>query len=299
MISPRQVFVDCPHAEGQSGGTRRMAYWLWQDPQCAHPERVVVCVHGLTRQGRDFDVLARALAPQVTVVCPDVAGRGGSDWLADPLQYHVGTYVQDMVAMLAQLGARDVAWVGTSMGGLIGMAMAALPASPIRRLVLNDVGPAITKASLLRIAEYVGKAPAFDSVQAGADYMRVLAPGFGPHTPEQWLALSAPMLKPQGDQWIMHYDPAIAAPLAMLQLEQADELLAQGEAAAWATYDAIGATTLVLRGEQSDLLTPETVQAMALRGPRASSVTIEGVGHAPTIVADDQVALVQRFVLGD
>ena len=299
MISPQQVFVDCPHAQAKNGGTRRMAYWLWQDPACAHPERVVVCVHGLTRQGRDFDVLARALAPHVTVVCPDVAGRGGSDWLADPMEYHVGTYVQDMLAMLTQLKADDVVWVGTSMGGLIGMAMAALPQSPIRRLVLNDVGPTITKASLLRIASYVGKAPAFDSVQAGADYLRAIASGFGPHTDAQWLALSQAMFKPQGRQWVMHYDPAIAAPLAMLQLPNVDELLAQGEAATWAAYDAITAKTLVLRGEQSDLLLPETVQAMAERGPHASSVTIAGVGHAPTIVADDQVELVQRFVLGD
>ena len=299
MISPRQVFVDCPHAQGQGGEVRRMAYWVWQDPACANPERAVVCVHGLTRQGRDFDVLARALAPHVTVICPDVAGRGGSGWLADPMNYHVGTYAQDMVAMLASVGAAQVAWVGTSMGGLIGMAMAAMPNSPIQRLVLNDVGPAITKASLLRIAQYVGKAPAFGSVQAGADYMRALAPGFGPHTDAQWLALSEPMLKQAGDHWVMHYDPAIAAPLAMLQLPNVDELLAQGEAAMWAAYDAIAARTLVVRGADSDLLLPETVQAMQTRGPCANAVTIEGVGHAPTLVADDQVALVTRFVLGD
>lgn len=296
-LTPTQAFVDCPHAAAAGDKTRRMAYWRWTDPVCAHPDTVLVCVHGLTRQGRDFDVLAQAMAPHMTVVCPDVAGRGDSDWLADPMGYQVGTYVQDMLLMLAQLQAKTVYWVGTSMGGLIGMGVAAMPGSPIQRLVLNDVGPAITKASLLRIAQYVGAPLRFPSIQAGADYMRAVAVGFGPHSDAQWLALSAPMLRADGDEWVLHYDPRIAAPLAFLQLPQVDDLLAQGEAAAWAAYDAITARTLVLRGEHSDLLTLETVAQMAARGPRARAVVIDGVGHAPTLVADEQVDWVRAFLL--
>ena len=296
-LTPQQAFVDCPHAAAEPGGIRRMAYWQWADSACASPETVLVCVHGLTRQGRDFDVLAQAMAPHMTVVCPDVAGRGDSDWLADPMGYQVGTYVQDMLALLAQLQAKTVYWVGTSMGGLIGMVMASLPNSPIQRLVLNDVGPSITKSSLLRIAEYVGAPLRFDSVQQGADYMRAVAPGFGPHTDAEWLALSAPMLRPKDGAWGLHYDPRIAAPLAFLQLPEVDELLAQAEAATWAAYDAIRARTLVLRGAVSDLLTAETVREMGQRGPQARAVEVAGVGHAPTLVAADQVALVRNFLL--
>lgn len=296
-LTPQQAFVDCPHAAAQHGGTRRMAYWRWADPACASPETVLLCVHGLTRQGRDFDVLAQTMAPHMTVVCPDVVGRGDSDWLADPMGYQVGTYVQDMLALLAQLQAKTVYWVGTSMGGLIGMGMASLPSSPIQRLVLNDVGPSITKSSLLRIAEYVGAPLRFASVQQGADYMRAVGPGFGPHNDADWLALSAPMLRPDGDEWILHYDPRIAAPLAFLQLPEVDDLLAQAETATWAAYDAIQARTLVLRGAVSDLLLPETVAEMSCRGPHARSAEIAGVGHAPTLVAPDQVALVREFLL--
>jgi pimeloyl-ACP methyl ester carboxylesterase len=297
-LTPTQAFVECPHAAAAHGGVRRMAYWRWDDEACADPDTLMVCVHGLTRQGRDFDVLARAMAPHMRVVCPDVAGRGGSDWLADPLQYQVPTYVQDMLLMLAQLQPKRVLWVGTSMGGLIGMGAASLPGSPIERLVLNDVGPAITKASLLRIADYVGLPLRFDSVQAGADHMRAVAAGFGPHSEAEWLALSEPMLRRDGEAWVLHYDPQIAAPLGFLQLAEVDALLAQAEAASWAAYEAIQARTLVLRGEVSDLLTPETVALMGERGPRASSHTVQGVGHAPTLVAEDQVAVVRDFLLG-
>lgn len=282
-----------------------MAYWQWGDTSAPH---VVVCVHGLTRQGRDFDVLANALVERarapIRVVSADVAGRGRSDWLADPSGYQIPTYAADMFALLMQLHAQapiaTLDWVGTSMGGLIGMAVAGqgkglLPA-PIRKLVLNDVGPVVAWEALERIGQYLGHPVRFESEQQAAAGLWAISASFGPHTPGQWLALTRPMLKPHADGGLtLHYDPAIAVPFRALTRDAA----AQGEALLWQLYDAITAQTLLIRGESSDLLKRETAQAMSARGPEAKVVEIAGVGHAPTLVADDQVALVCDFLLGD
>lgn len=279
-----------------------MAYWEWNatgDP--AHPH-VVVCVHGLSRQGRDFDTLARALAPYARVVCPDVVGRGESDWLANPADYQVPNYAADMVALLQQLHAQapigTLDWVGTSMGGLIGMVVCSLPAgslpAPVRRLVLNDVGPAIEWSALERIGEYLGAPLRFDSPEQAATALWAVSTSFGPHTSEEWMALTRPMLRrtPQGN-YRLHYDPAIAEPFNALTRDAAE----QGETLLWQLYDAIGAETLVLRGAESDLLSAATARAMAQRGPGARCVEFQGVGHAPTLVAPDQVAAVTGFLL--
>jgi pimeloyl-ACP methyl ester carboxylesterase len=282
-----------------------MAYWQWGRPDSAH---VIVCVHGLSRQGRDFDVLARALSEQadVRVVCPDVVGRGESDWLKDPMGYQLRTYAGDMLAMLGQLHAQapvvSLDWVGTSMGGLIGVAVCGTPGlplpAPVRRLVLNDVGPAIQWQAIVRIGTYLGQAGHFGSVQEAADAMWAISQSFGPHTPEQWLALSRPMLRRVSEaadaQWRLHYDPAIAVPFR----QETEESARQGEAMLWQLYDNIKAETLVIRGRQSDLLSPQTAQAMTQRGPRARVVEFEGVGHAPTLIAADQLAAVTGFLLG-
>ncbi|MBK8071047.1 MAG: alpha/beta hydrolase [Ramlibacter sp.] len=299
MTEPTLNYVPCPDA---SGG-HRMAWWEWGDPAAGH---VVVCVHGLSRQGRDFDVLAQALLARaggnLRVVCPDVAGRGKSDWLRDPVGYQIPAYAADMLALLGQLhqnaALRTVDWVGTSMGGLIGMALLGTPGlplpAPVRRLVLNDVGPAIQWQALQRIGTYLGQPVRFDSVQQAADAMWTLSTSFGPHTPEQWLALSRAMVKPLADGGLtLHYDPAIAVPFRSVTQEAA----AQGEVALWQLYDAIRAQTLLIRGAQSDLLSRETAQAMTQRGPRARLVEFEGVGHAPTLVAPHQVEVVASFLL--
>ncbi len=289
MTEPRLHHVQCLDARG----LHRMAYREWGDAANPH---VVVCVHGLTRQGRDFDVLARALAGEYRVVCTDVVGRGHSDRLADPMGYGVPTYVADMVTLLARLDASTVDWVGTSMGGLIGMSLASLPGgggNPVRRLVLNDVGPRIEPAALARIGSYVGVPMRFASLDEAAERLRTIAAGFGPHTREQWLALTAPQLRPDGEGgYVLHYDPAIAVPLRAATPEMA----AAGEAALWAAYDRITARTLLLRGAESDLLSHATAQAMTQRGPRATLVEFAGVGHAPTLVAPDQVAVVRDFL---
>lgn len=295
MTEPELHFVDCPDAQGG----HRMAYWQWGDAASGH---VVVCVHGLSRQGRDFDVLARALVARapVRVVCPDVVGRGRSDWLRDPAGYQIPAYAGDMLALLNRLAPRQLDWVGTSMGGLIGMVLCGQPGLPlpvpVRRLVLNDVGPAIRWEAIERIKTYLGQTGRFESLQAAADALWEISRSFGPHSAAQWLELSRHMVRPidgPGGGLTLHYDPSIAVPVRATTAEAS----AQGEAMLWQLYDQIQAQTLLLRGADSDMLTPATAAEMGRRGPRARLAEFFGVGHAPTLVADDQVACVCDFLL--
>ncbi len=286
------------------GGARQMAYWDWPCLK-AGCTQVVICVHGLSRQGRDFDTLASALQTDARVLAVDVAGRGHSDWLSDPMDYQVPTYAADLAALVLSVRAEQpqalIDWVGTSMGGLIGLGVASVPALGIRRLVLNDVGPVIQWEALQRIGNYLGRNPSFETEQAAIDYLASISAGFGPHTPDQWRALCQPMLRVRDQRWWLHYDPAIAQAFRALS-EGAGEAVSReqvraGEAALWALYDAIEAPTLLLRGADSDLLTCETVRQMAGRGPGARCVEFAGVGHAPTLVSPDQVAAVRDFLL--
>ena len=286
-LQPRLLDVQCL---GKTG-LHRMAYAEWGDP--ANP-RVLVCAHGLSRQGRDFDTLARAMCQDYRVVCPDVVGRGRSDWLADPSGYAIPAYVADMVTLLARLNAAELHWVGTSMGGLIGLGLAALPTSPVRKLVLNDVGPKIEYASLQRIGQYLGLPVRWGSVDEAADALWAISQGFGPHTREQWLALTRPQLVADGDGFKPHYDPAIAVPFRAVT----PEVASAGEAGLWAAYAAVRCPTLLLRGAESDLLSAATAQQMTQCGPKARLVAFDGVGHAPTLVQPDQVAVVREFLLG-
>ncbi len=290
MTQPRTAHVKCLDPRG----LHRMAYVEWGAPDNPH---VVVCVHGLSRQGRDFDTLAQDLARDCRVVCPDVVGRGKSDWLADPMGYAVPTYVADMVTLVARLGVEQVDWVGTSMGGLIGMALASLPNTPVRRLVLNDVGPTIRPEAIARIAGYLGQPAHWKTEEEAADALWAISSSFGPHTREQWLALTRPQLVADTRDGVAgfksHYDPAIAAPIRAAT----PEIAKAGEAMLWAAYERITAPTLLLRGAESDLLSRETAQAMAGRGPKARVHELPGVGHAPTLVAEDQRRLVREFLL--
>jgi pimeloyl-ACP methyl ester carboxylesterase len=300
---PQLEFVNCPHPDG----LHRMAYWRWGDPQAS---RVVVCAHGLTRQGRDFDLLAQALVAQSTdpvqVICPDVAGRGRSQWLDNPALYQIPQYAADMLAMLAQVQAQlgelpmqSLDWVGTSMGGLIGLVLCGQPGlplpAPIRRLVLNDVGPAITWSSVQRMQTYVGQYGQYKDLDDAAAVLWALSQGFGPVLPQVWRDMSSHMTRPGTHGGLtLHYDPAIGVPLrAMTQ-----EMAAAGEATLWAMYDQVQAQTLLIRGQDSDLLTPETAQEMTQRGPRARLETWPGFGHAPTLTGADQIQVLSTFLLG-
>jgi pimeloyl-ACP methyl ester carboxylesterase len=269
-------------------GLYRMAYLEWGE---ADNPRVLICAHGLTRCARDFDQLAGELCGHYRVICPDVAGRGDSEWLRNPMDYVAPTYVNAMVALIARLNVESVHWVGTSMGGIIGMTLASLPKTPISRLVLNDVGPIIAAASLERIGKYVGMAPVFPGIDAAEQYVRAVSAPFGPHSDEQWRILTEHVVRrePSGG-YRMHYDPAIAVPFNAEKNPKDIDL--------WNFYDAITCPTLLLRGEQSDLLTRETAAEMGTRGPRAALAEIKGVGHAPTLMQPDQIAVVSRFLLG-
>jgi pimeloyl-ACP methyl ester carboxylesterase len=288
MAEPQLNHVQCLGTHG----LHRMAYWEWG---ARSNPRVLVCVHGLSRQGRDFDTLAQRLAGRYRVICPDVAGRGESDRLPHPQGYQVPAYVADMVTLLARLDVEQVDWVGTSMGGLIGLGLAAMPQSPIRRLVLNDVGPAIRYEALERIGTYLGLSQHFENLEQGAAYLWSISQSFGPHTPEQWLDLSRPMFKPEGPGLKLHYDPQIALPFRALT----PELAAQGEALLWHAYDSLRQPTLLLRGAESDLLARETALQMTQRGPKARLHEFIGVGHAPTLVNDEQLSVVQEFLNED
>lgn len=284
--SPRAGAVRCL----SPAGFHRMAYAEWGD--AANPD-VLLCVHGLTRVGRDFDVLARALADRYRVVCPDIVGRGASDWLRDPMHYHVGQYAADLTVLIARLNVDTVHWVGTSMGGLIGLAIAGQPGSPVTKFVINDVGPTLSAAAIARIGEYLGKPVRFDSLEAATDYVAFVAAPFGLKTRAEWRAITETSIRRDGDGWVLHYDPRIAAPFRLVT----PELAAQAEAANWALWDNIRCPTLLTRGAQSDLLSRETAQQMTQRGPRAKLVEFAGVGHAPMFMHDDQIAVVRDFLL--
>ncbi|MDE1927324.1 MAG: alpha/beta fold hydrolase, partial [Burkholderiales bacterium] len=276
MTEPELHHVRCI----DSRGLHRMAYWEWG---ARDNPRVLVCVHGLSRQGRDFDTLARDLAPDYRVICPDIVGRGSSDWIADPAAYAIPNYVADIVTLVARLDVEQIDWVGTSMGGLIGLGLAALTTqtgSPVRRLVLNDVGPTIQAPALARIGAYLGQPAHWSSVDAAADALWEISKSFGPHTREQWLELTRPQLKPDGDGYKPHYDPAIAVAVRAITPEAA----AAGEAYLWQLYDRLSCPTLLLRGADSDLLSSATARAMTQRGPRAQLREFAGVGHAPMLV---------------
>jgi pimeloyl-ACP methyl ester carboxylesterase len=282
-VEPRRRSVQCASPKG----LHRMAYLEWGDPR---NRDVLICVHGLTRSARDFDELARSLCDHYRVVCPDVAGRGESDKLADAMLYQVPQYAADMVTLIARLDVESVDWLGTSMGGLIGMALAAPAGSPVRRLVINDAGPVVSHAALERIGSYVGMTPVFPTFEAAEKYVRTISAPFGPHSDAQWRFLAETWVRKDADgAWRPHYDPRIAEPFRATMPE--------GDLELWHVYDAIRCPTLVLRGAQSDLLSRNTATEMARRGPKAKVIEIPGVGHAPTLLHADQIKHVRDFLL--
>ena len=269
-------------------GFHRLAYTEWPGPSRDAP--VLLCVHGLTRNSRDFDVLAQALSGHYRVICPDIPGRGKSDWLKDPADYGYPLYLGDMTTLIARLDVERVDWIGTSMGGLIGMMFAALPDAPIGKLVINDVGAVVRKAGIERIAAYVGLDPGFADLAAFEAVLRRVHAPFGPLSDAQWRHLATHSSRRKADGSIgFNYDPKIA------------EAFKQGpidDVALWPSWDAITCPVLILRGAQSDILLADDAAAMTQRGPRAKFVEFAGIGHAPALMADDQIGAIREFLLG-
>jgi pimeloyl-ACP methyl ester carboxylesterase len=270
-------------------GFKRMAYTQWGSPDA---REVVMCVHGLTRQGRDFDALADHLATDLgcRVVCPDVLGRGKSDWLADPSGYSYPLYLADMAALIARSGAEQVDWVGTSMGGLIGLMLAATPNSPIRRLVINDIGPLVPWEGLARIGGYVGEDPLFTNREAAEHRLKERIVTYGPMPPERWSGFVEHSLRRVAEGWRLAYDPAIAQAFQAVQPGQPIDL--------WALWDRVEVPVLVIRGADSDLLPASVVEEMKRRGPGCQAVEVPGAGHAPWLMSADQIAPVAEFLKG-
>ena len=268
-------------------GFHRLHYYEWGDAENPH---VALCVHGLTRNGRDFDTLAKALSDHYRVICPDVIGRGKSGWLCNKADYGYAQYCADMTALIARSGARTVDWIGTSMGGIIGMLMASHVDTPVNRMVINDVGPFIPKAALERIKQHVGDDISFDSLDEAETYMRFVSAGFGPLSDEQWRHLTETSVQPNGDDTLkLVYDPSLARAFSG-PINDVDM---------WNVWDKVSCPTLLIRGGISDLLLSETAEEMTRRGPRAEMVEFDGIGHAPMLMSDDQIEAVRSFLLSD
>jgi len=265
-------------------GFHRVVYYEWG---AEDNPRVVICVHGVGRNGRDFDVLGETLASTHRVLAPDMPGRGQSGWLADPNDYVFPTYLTTLTALIAASRADQVEWVGTSMGGLLGMVMAAQPNTPVSRLVINDVGPVVEPAALARIADYFGADPTFATFSEIEAYIREISAPFGPLTDAQWAHMTRTNVRQRPDgRWGLAYDPAIAIPFRK----------APAPPDLWPVWDAILCPTLVLRGAVSDLLAPATAKAMSERGPRPRVLEFAGIGHAPMLLEPDQTAPVAAFL---
>ena len=268
-------------------GFHKVAYREWPGPAAAP---TLICVHGLTRNGRDFDIVAEALSAHYRVVCPDMPGRGLSDYLPDSAQYNYSLYLADLAALIARLDAENLDWLGTSMGGILGIMMAATPGSPVRRLVVNDIGAVVAKAGLERIAGYVGLDPKFDDLDALADAMAANFAGSDqlPRATILRLAEGAARKLPDG-RYGLAYDPHIGDVFKAAPPQDVD---------LWGVWDRITCPTLVLRGGVSDILSREVARAMTKRGPAAKLVEFAGVGHAPWLSSPDQIAPLRDFLLG-
>ena len=276
-------FVECSSGDEK----HRMAYHAWGNPG----NKVLLCVHGLTRRGSDFKTLAQAMCKDHYVVCPDVVGRGESDRLINPMSYAVPQYVADIATLVKKLGVTQVDWLGTSMGGLIGMVYAAMPNSPIRRMIINDVGPKIEPEAIKRLGSYVGQPFTFSDRSEALQRLNEICATFGEHTPEEWEIYNGPMLIQKDGKWIMHYDPDISVPFASVNPIMAKA----GEMAMWHAFKQIHIPMLIVRGGNSDLLSAATVAQMCKVNPYARSIEIPNVGHAPAFVKPEQIALAKEF----
>lgn len=265
-------------------GFHRVVYHEWGS---ADNDRVLVCMHGLARNSRDFDELALALSRDYRVICPDMPGRGESDWLPQGVNYDIPRYMSDMATLLARLDVDQVDWVGTSMGGIIGICLAALPNSPIRSMVLNDIGCFIGKESLQRIAQYVGEHH-FSSLAELEQYMRTTYTAYRHLTDSQWqhLVRHGHREISEGD-YGMHYDPRLAEGTQEAQHQDIDL------EPVWKLVDC---PQMLIWGDQSDVLTAETVDKMQSMRPDLDLYRIPGIAHAPSLMEPEQIVAIQQWL---
>lgn len=268
-------------------GPHRIAYDEYGPPDGP----VVICVQGLTRNKRDFQKLAEALAAQGRrVICPDVAGRGESDWLKDPKLYDYPQYVKDMKELIKHVGAKSVDWVGTSMGGLIGIMLAAEPASPVKSMVLNDIGPIVPAPILQAIGQYVSFYPSFRDIDEAKAYQKQFHGSFGIKAEADWDSLTLNSVVPKdGGGYRLNYDPAIAVPYQQLPMSDLN---------LWKEWESLDIPVKVLRGAASPILSPDTVAKMKATGRQVSSQEISGAGHAPVLMDPAQIESVSSFLSG-
>jgi pimeloyl-ACP methyl ester carboxylesterase len=268
-------------------GFHKIAYFEWGDPTNTN---VLVCVHGLTRRGRDFDTFAAAMADRYRVVCVDLPGRGASHWLPVPADYQPATYLQDLASLLARLDVEAVDWFGVSLGGLLGMTLAAQPNTPIRKLVLDDIGGFIDLPALERISSWVGNDPSFRDLISLEAYLREVCAPYGPLSNEQWamVAKHGSRYDEATGLWKLHFDPRIAEPFKDGFSEPVT---------LWPVWDLVKTPTLIVRGAESDILYRETAEEMLTRGPQAELIEFAGVGHAPMMMDRNQIDPVREWLL--
>lgn len=289
----KKLLVPTPSQNGTQKKPHHIAYTDWGKPDNPH---VIICVHGLTRNCRDFDFLATALSSDYRIICPDVVGRGQSDWLEDERDYdYYPLYLSDASALIAFIQSQyqvpiTIDWVGISMGGLIGMMIAIQSEIRINKLVMSDIGPLIPAAALKRIAEYVGKDIRFDNLDEFEAYIRKISAPFGPLSDDQWRHLTIHSVRLLNDgTYGFCYDPKISASFRTYVLCEDIDL--------WQYWDMLQTPTLVIRGSESDVLFAETAAAMQERGPKAKLIELSGIGHAPTLLDEKQISIVRDFLL--
>lgn len=266
-------------------GFHRVTYYEWGDPA---NDRVVVCVHGLTRNGQDFRWLAEALAHEYRVVCPDMVGRGKSDYLRDPTRYTYPQYMADLNALLGRLNVPQVMWIGTSMGGLLGMMLAALSQTPIAGMILNDIGPFVPSDGLKRLMKYVPKAHMFGQFEEVTRFLRTTLLGYRGFSANQWkqLAEQSTTWDDSLQKWVVRYDPAVASTINPAELKDQDF---------WKSWEIMTCPVLALQGADSDILTHETAQQMARR-PQTRVIPFAEQGHALSLATDDQIRLIKSWL---
>lgn len=289
-----RLLVPTLSADNKPKKPHHIAYTDWGDPKNPH---IVICVHGLTRNCRDFDYLASALQQDCRVICMDVVGRGQSDWLEHAHDYdYYPLYLSDAITLIQYLKAQytetvTLDWVGISMGGLIGMFVALQPelSIPMHKLVISDIGPLIPAAALKRISGYVGKDPRFKRFDDFKAYMKTISVSFGPLTEDQWNHLAVHSVREYADgSFGFRYDPRIAVSFKEHEIKDID---------LWAQWDMLSVPTLVVRGTESDVLSAETASQMKIRGAKARIIEFPGIGHSPMLLDEQQIRAVRDFIL--